>query len=74
MMLCEYPLLYYLPESYLSLILLFLGVPELKIAPFDPFFAKEVVQRRGGLAVNYRLVLRNVEERGWTQSEVTNFR
>lgn len=59
---------------YHSLIRLILGIPELKIAPFDPFFAKEVVQRRGGLALNYRLVLRNVEERGWTQSEVTNFR
>ncbi|XP_046675113.1 uncharacterized protein LOC124363881 [Homalodisca vitripennis] len=50
------------------------GVPDLKIPPFDPFFAKEIVQRRGGFAINYRLVLRNVQERGWTESEVTSFR
>ncbi|XP_054276553.1 uncharacterized protein LOC128995561 [Macrosteles quadrilineatus] len=50
------------------------GVPELNISPFDPFFAKEVIQKRGVFALNYRLVLRNVQERGWTQSEVTSFR
>uniref|UniRef100_A0A1B6EBN2 Uncharacterized protein n=1 Tax=Clastoptera arizonana TaxID=38151 RepID=A0A1B6EBN2_9HEMI len=50
------------------------GVPDLEIPPFDPFFAKEIVQKRGFPGLNYRLILRNVHERGWTQSEVTKFR
>lgn len=53
---------------------LYTGVSELEIPPFDPFFAKEVVQKRGFPGLNYRLILRNVHERGWTQSEVTKFR
>ncbi|KAL0281491.1 UNVERIFIED_CONTAM: hypothetical protein PYX00_002464 [Menopon gallinae] len=50
------------------------GVPELNVGPFDPFFAEEIVQERGGQSFRYRLTLRNVYERGWTHSEVTDFR
>lgn len=50
------------------------GLPELNIPPFDPFYAKEVVQNRGGSNFNYRLVLKNVYERGWTDSMVTKFK
>lgn len=50
------------------------GVPELNIKPFDPFFAEEVVQTRGGPYVNYRLKLKNVYERGWTVSKVYDFK
>ncbi|CAH1400313.1 unnamed protein product [Nezara viridula] len=44
------------------------GVPELSISPFDPFFAKEVVQTRGGSNFNYKLKLINVSEYGWSDS------
>ncbi|XP_039296012.1 uncharacterized protein LOC111048655 [Nilaparvata lugens] len=50
------------------------GLPELNIAPFDPFFAKEVIQKRGGRNLNYKLKLTDVFERGWTVSEVTKFK
>uniref|UniRef100_T1HEQ9 Uncharacterized protein n=1 Tax=Rhodnius prolixus TaxID=13249 RepID=T1HEQ9_RHOPR len=50
------------------------GIPELNIGSFDPFFAKEVTQTRGGNNLNYKLKLRNVYERGWTQSSVTKFK
>lgn len=53
---------------------LFVGLPEYGVLPFDPFFAKEVVQKRGGPNFNYKLRLKNVYERGWTQSRVTKFR
>lgn len=49
------------------------GVPELNVGPLDPFFAEEVVQQRGGPSLWYRLTLRNVYERGWSLSEVTDF-
>ncbi|XP_066903909.1 uncharacterized protein Jhbp16 [Halyomorpha halys] len=50
------------------------GIPELSISPFDPFFAKEIVQTRGGSNFNYRLKLINVSEYGWTDSIVTKFK
>ncbi|XP_046988713.1 uncharacterized protein LOC124594388 [Schistocerca americana] len=50
------------------------GIPEYGVLPFDPFFAKEVVQKRGGPGASYKLRLRNVYERGWTRSNVTKFR
>ncbi|XP_075236206.1 juvenile hormone binding protein 16 [Lycorma delicatula] len=50
------------------------GVPELNIPPFDPFFAKEVIQKRGGTSLNYKLKLTNVYERGWTMSEISKFK
>lgn len=50
------------------------GVPEFNIPPFDPFYAREVVQRRGGQRVNYNLKLKNVYERGWTVSKVYKFK
>lgn len=50
------------------------GVPEFNIPSFDPFFAEEVVQRRGGQRINYSLKLKNVYESGWTLSKVTRFK
>jgi hypothetical protein len=50
------------------------GLPQYKVGPFDPFLAKEVTQKRGGQNVNYRLKLKDVYERGWTESRVTKFR
>lgn len=53
-----------------------IGVPELNIAPFDPHRAPYVEQRRGdsrGLG-GYRLLLSNVSEFGWTNSEVTSYK
>jgi len=50
------------------------GLPQYKVGSFDPFFAKEVTQKRGGQNVNYRLKLKDVYERGWTESRVTKFR
>lgn len=52
------------------------GIPELNIAPFDPHRSPFVEQRRGdrrGLG-GYRLVLTNVSEYGWTNSEVTKYK
>lgn len=52
------------------------GIPELNIAPFDPHMAPYVEQLRGdsrGLA-GYRLLLSNVSEFGWTNSEVTDYK
>ncbi|CAG9768278.1 unnamed protein product [Ceutorhynchus assimilis] len=54
--------------------ILFLGLPEYGVEPFDPFHAQEVYQKRSGPFFNYKLVLRNVTESGWTQSQVTNFK
>jgi hypothetical protein len=50
------------------------GLAKYNVGPFDPFFAKEVAQKRGGPSVNYRLKLKDVYERGWTKSHVTKFR
>jgi hypothetical protein len=44
------------------------------VGSFDPFFAKEVIQKRGGPSMNYRLKLKDVYERGWTESRLTKFR
>ncbi|KAI8430219.1 hypothetical protein MSG28_000564 [Choristoneura fumiferana] len=49
------------------------GIPEIGVAPFDPHFAREVKQKRSFFGLRYTLILRNVYERGWTQSTVTNF-
>lgn len=50
------------------------GLPQYNVTSFDPFFAKEVTQKRGGPNMNYRLKLKDVYERGWTESRVTKFR
>ncbi|XP_019867009.1 uncharacterized protein LOC109595999 [Aethina tumida] len=50
------------------------GLPDYGILPVDPFFAAEVPQKRSGPFFNYKLVLRNVTESGWTQSQITSFR
>ncbi|XP_055696508.1 uncharacterized protein LOC129797712 [Lutzomyia longipalpis] len=52
------------------------GIPELNVAPFDPHRSPYVEQRRGdarGLG-GFRLILTNVSEHGWTNSEVTKYR
>lgn len=51
-----------------------LGLKEFDVAPFDPFFAREVLQVRGGQLFNYKLKLKNVMESGWTISQVTRFK
>ncbi|RZC40074.1 uncharacterized protein BDFB_001655, partial [Asbolus verrucosus] len=50
------------------------GIPDYGIAPFDPFHAAEVPQKRSGPFFNYKLVLRNVTEEGWTASQVNTFK
>ncbi|XP_026466690.1 uncharacterized protein LOC113370234 [Ctenocephalides felis] len=50
------------------------GLPSLGVAPFDPHRSPYIEQRRGGSLLNYKLVLTNVSEYGWTQSEVTKTR
>lgn len=42
--------------------------------PFDPFFAKEIVQKRGTDSLYYKLTLRDVTESGWTRSKVIRFK
>ena len=49
------------------------GVKEFNIPPFDPFYAQEVVQVRGSHGLYYKLTIRNVYERGWTNSHVYKF-
>lgn len=44
------------------------------VASFDPHFAKQVVQKRGDENFGYVLILKNVYERGWTQSTVTKYK
>lgn len=44
------------------------------VAPFDPHFAKEVKQARSTLGMGYTLTLKDVFERGWSQSTVTKFK
>lgn len=46
----------------------------MNLGPFDPFFAKEVVQQRGGSNFRYKLILKNVTESGWSESLVTKFK
>ncbi|XP_060517857.1 uncharacterized protein LOC132696822 [Cylas formicarius] len=50
------------------------GLPEYGVDPFDPFYATEVRQKRSNAFFDYKLVLRNVTESGWTESQVTKFR
>jgi len=47
-----------------------LGVPELGIPPFDPFFANEVKQSKGAGLLGYKLTIHNVTESGWRLSEI----
>ncbi|XP_052747383.1 uncharacterized protein LOC112043310 isoform X2 [Bicyclus anynana] len=49
-------------------------IPEMGVAPFDPHFAKEVKQVRSILGMGYTLYLKDVYERGWSQSTVTKFK
>lgn len=57
-----------------SLINLFIGIPSMGVAPFDPHFAEEVLQTRSVGGLGYKLTLRNVYERGWSQSTVTKYK
>ncbi|XP_032522665.2 uncharacterized protein LOC116774094 [Danaus plexippus] len=50
------------------------GIPDMGVAPFDPHFAKEVKQIRNLFGMGYTLTLRDVFERGWTQSTVTKYK
>ncbi|CAH0722879.1 unnamed protein product, partial [Brenthis ino] len=50
------------------------GIPDMGVAPFDPHFAKEVKQIRSIFGMGYRLTLRDVFERGWSQSTVTKYK
>ncbi|KAL1490588.1 hypothetical protein ABEB36_013256 [Hypothenemus hampei] len=50
-----------------------LGLPEYGVDPFDPFYAQEIHQKRSGPFFSYKLILRNVTEAGWTQSQITRF-
>lgn len=50
------------------------GIPEMGVSPFDPHFAKEIKQTRAIVGLGYTLTLRNVYERGWTQSVVTKYK
>ncbi|XP_052863368.1 uncharacterized protein LOC128270005 [Anopheles cruzii] len=52
------------------------GLPEFNVAPFDPHRAEYIEQRRGDIGGlgGYRLLLTNVSEYGWSQSEVTKYR
>ncbi|XP_076683087.1 juvenile hormone binding protein 16 [Andrena cerasifolii] len=49
------------------------GVDKYNVAPFDPFFAKEVSVSRGMPNFGFTLTLKNVTETGWTASKVTKF-
>lgn len=54
----------------------FAGIPELKIAPFDPHRAQYIEQRRGisnGIG-GYRLVLTDVSEYEWSNSIITKYK
>lgn len=50
------------------------GLPQYGVKPFDPFYAETVPQVMNSQFLSYRLMLRNVSESGWTQSQVTRFR
>ncbi|XP_075166980.1 juvenile hormone binding protein 16 [Haematobia irritans] len=50
------------------------GIPQYHVKPFDPHHASFVELRRGNQnGLGFKLILRNVSEYGWTQSEVTKF-
>ncbi|XP_015172794.1 PREDICTED: uncharacterized protein LOC107064519 [Polistes dominula] len=49
------------------------GLPQYNVAPFDPFFAKEITVKRGVSSFGFILTLRNVSESGWANSKVTKF-
>ncbi|OXU30236.1 hypothetical protein TSAR_013153 [Trichomalopsis sarcophagae] len=49
------------------------GLPKYNVAPFDPFFAKEISARRGLPNLGFSITLRNVTESGWSASKVTKF-
>ncbi|XP_076238610.1 juvenile hormone binding protein 16 [Calliopsis andreniformis] len=49
------------------------GLPKYNVAPFDPFFAKEVSVSRGMPNFGFTLTLRNITESGWSGSKVTKF-
>lgn len=52
------------------------GIPELKIAPFDPHRAPYIEQRRGisnGFG-GYRLILTDVSEYEWSNSIITKYK
>lgn len=49
------------------------GLPKYNVAPFDPFYAKEVSVRRGLPNAGFKLTLKNITESGWTASKVTKF-
>nr|XP_033333448.1 uncharacterized protein LOC117224550 [Megalopta genalis] len=49
------------------------GLSAYNVAPFDPFFAKEVSVKRGMQNFGFTLTLRNVTESGWSASKVTKF-
>ncbi|XP_045503379.1 uncharacterized protein LOC123700248 [Colias croceus] len=55
-------------------ILISTRIPAMGIAPFDPHFAPEVKQIRSVGGMGYTLTLKNVFERGWTQSTVTKYK
>ncbi|XP_045523858.1 uncharacterized protein LOC123713973 [Pieris brassicae] len=50
------------------------GIPDMGVAPFDPHFAREVKQVRTVGGMGYTLKLKNVFERGWSQSTVTKYK
>ncbi|XP_053965724.1 uncharacterized protein LOC128868030 [Anastrepha ludens] len=52
------------------------GVPAYNIKPFDPHRSPFVELRRGdqGGFGGFKLILRNISEYGWSQSEVTKYR
>lgn len=49
------------------------GLPKYNVAPFDPFFAKEVSARRGPRNLGFTITLKNITESGWSASKVTKF-
>ncbi|KAJ8962330.1 hypothetical protein NQ318_018312, partial [Aromia moschata] len=51
-----------------------LGFSEYSIGPFDPFFIPDIFQKRTFSFANYKLILMNVTEAGWTESRVTKVR
>ncbi|KAG8235710.1 hypothetical protein J437_LFUL015814 [Ladona fulva] len=50
------------------------GAPEYDLPPFDPFHAKEVLHKRSGPLMQYKLRVLNVLESGWRYSTVTRFK
>lgn len=56
-------------------IILISGIPRYNISPFDPHRSRYIEQRRGSRSSlgGYKLILKNVSEHGWTNSEVRRF-